>query len=284
MRLASRVLRYSQTLGLMRLAGRLIPPLKAPIALLPALSKAQTWRAFYPATNAKKGEVNLFLGCVTNAFDADTLRASILVLNKLGVDVHIPVSQTCCGGLSRQQGNTNEANKLIDKNKLAFNNQLPTITVASGCGAGLQDYTDLNIMDISAYLASADWKDVELLPLKKDIAVHDPCTLRNVQKSHNSVYDLLKKIPQANVKPLSGNAQCCGGAGAYMLKQPEMAKQLLSDKMSALQKSECKILATSNVGCALHIASSLRAQQMQVEVLHPVTIIAKQMTFNGKLD
>jgi glycolate oxidase iron-sulfur subunit len=287
MRLAGQSLFLAQKTGLLKLAN-LVPALQKPLSLLPDTSAPQKWQTLYKTELAKQGQkkqgdVNLFLGCISSVFDTETLRASIFVLNKLGFDVHIPSQQACCGGLARQQGDTTTANKLIAQNNAAFNKAYTTLTIASGCGAGLNDYADVKVMDISAFLAQANWADAELLPLAKDIILHDPCTLRNVQKSEKAVYALLQKIPQANVKPLSGNTQCCGGAGAYMLNQPDMAKQLLADKVKAVTKANASILATSNIGCALHIAAGLRAQKMAVEVLHPVSIIAKQMSFNGKL-
>lgn len=286
MRTASKVLRFTQSTGLTRLAGQLMPSLSKPIMLLPSLQKTQTWRMFYPADTTqighiKKGEVSLFLGCISNAFDAETVRASVFVLNRLGWDVHIPPTQSCCGGLARQQGDAVQAAQYIANNQAVFNAALPVITLASGCGAGLKDYTNLAIEDISHFLANCDWSNINVMPLAHDIVVHDPCTLRNVQKSHISVYDLLNKIPQIKVNALAGNNQCCGGAGAYMLNQPKMADNLLTDKISNLKKQTASLLATSNIGCALHIAAGLRAQNIAIEVVHPITIIARQMGYKN---
>jgi glycolate oxidase iron-sulfur subunit len=69
-----------------------------------------------------------------------------------------------------------------------------------------------------------------------------------------------------------------------MLNQTKMAAQLLSDKITAIQQSQPQILATSNIGCALHIAAGLREKHSSVAVLHPVSIMAKQIGFTGKLD
>ena len=284
MRFAAQSLKLTQQFGLLKTVSALIPSLKKPIALWPTLPTQQSWRDIYPTQQSKKGEVSLFLGCISNTFDTDTLRASVFVLNRLGYDVHIPNAQACCGGLARQQGNSELAQDYIAKNNAAFSKAKPVITVASGCGAGLQDYADLPIQDISAFLMQCDWQDVALQPLASDIALHEPCTLRNVQKSHTAVMALLKKIPSANVQNLTGNAQCCGGAGAYMLTQPDMADALLKDKVSAIDKSKAMLLATSNIGCALHIAAGLRAQNKAVKVVHPVTIIATQLGYTGLID
>lgn len=284
MRFTGELLKIAQQLGLLKMISLLIPALKKPITLLPQLSNQQSWLDVYRTNESKKGDVSLFLGCISNTFDTETLRASVFVLNRLGYDVHIPKTQACCGGLARQQGNAALAIDYIEKNNTAFSKKYPVITVASGCGAGLHDYADLPVQDISAFLMQCDWLDVSLKPLANDIALHEPCTLRNVQKTHSAVMALLKKIPSANVQNLTGNAQCCGGAGAYMLTQADMADALLKDKLAAIDKTKATLLATSNIGCALHIAAGLRAQNKPVKVMHPVTIIAKQLGYTGFID
>ena len=118
-------------------------------------------------------------------------------------------------------------------------------------------------------------------PLAAKIVVQDPCTLRNVLHADKFPYALLKRIPEAVVEPLPGNDQCCGAAGMYHLEQPEMAGLLRNDKMAALQRTGARYLATSNVGCALWLAQGLREQGMRMEVVHPVTLVARQMGFTG---
>ena len=256
--------------------------------LLPAINKPVTWKTLYPAapniTKNKQNAVNLFLGCASSALDSQSLKASIYVLNKLGYDVHISAQQTCCGSIARQMGDMNEAEKLIAINQRSFDQDIPLLTTASGCGAGLTDYLpDHKIQDISAFLMTCDWSNTDIKGLPQRIFVQDPCTLRNVQKSHAAVYTLLKKIPNAEIIALAGNSQCCGGAGAYMLTQSDMANQLLNDKLMAIESNNVAILATSNIGCSLHITKGLQDKNWKVSVLHPIQIIAGQMGFTGKI-
>lgn len=250
--------------------------------LLPSIEQPTSWKSLYPASSNNKGAVSLFLGCTSSALDSQTLKASIYVLNQLGFDVHIPPQQTCCGSIARQMGDAQEANKLVAINQSSFAENMPLLTTASGCGAGLNDHLPQHkIQDISAFLLSCDWDKLTIEPLNERIHVQDPCTLRNVQKSHQAVYGLLKKIPQAEVIPLTGNSQCCGGAGTYVLTQSEMANNLRNDKLSAIKSSNVVTLATSNIGCSMHIAKGLREQNLNVKVLHPIQIIAQQIGWNG---
>lgn len=269
-----------QQFKLSTLLQRLIPAAK----LLPTIDKPTVWKSLYPAAANKQGAVNLFLGCTSSALDSQTLKASIYVLNQLGFDVHIPLQQTCCGSIARQMGDAAEATKLVALNQQSFDQSLPLLTAASGCGAGLHDYLPQHkVQDISAFLLACNWEYSNIQALSQRIYVQDPCTLRNVQQSHQAVYSLLKKIPNADILPLAGNGQCCGGAGAYVLTQKDMATNLRNDKISAIRASNVAILATSNIGCSMHIANGLREQNLNVTVMHPIQIIAKQMGFSGAI-
>lgn len=252
--------------------------------ILPEIEKPAGWKTFYPAATKHKGTVSLFLGCAGSALDSQTLNAGIHVLNQLGFDVHVPANQTCCGSIARQAGYGEEAGRLIRINGTAFDTGLPILTTASGCGAGLKDYLPAhNVQDISAFLMACDWSATRVAPLKHRIFVQDPCTLRNVFKNQHAVYSLLKMIPDADIQALPGNSQCCGGAGAYAINQPEMAGKLLDDKLNAIISSDAMILATSNIGCSLHITKGLREKNLSLSIMHPIQIIARQMGFTGKV-
>lgn len=257
--------------GLLRLGALL--QLQKFFPQLPKAPQQQGWQPVYPASS-QRGEVYLFIGCFSSILETNTLAASIFVLNRLGYTVHVPKAQTCCGGLHAQAGDSPVA--LEQQNRAAFPENFPIVSVASGCGMRLADTFSNRAQDINVFLAQAEgWDNIKLNPLQASIAVHEPCSLRNGLKGEASLYTLLKYIPQATVTALPGNAQCCGGAGSYMLTQPEMANQLLGDKVALTRKAAPDILATANIGCALHLAKGLASEK--IRIVHPVLLIAEQM-------
>jgi glycolate oxidase iron-sulfur subunit len=276
---------------------------------------ARSWRPVYPSIGKYRGEVGLFLGCVARLTDVETINAAIFVLNRLGYTVRVPPTQTCCGALHQHGGDKRTAEQLARQNMEAFDEPGPSaiISTASGCGAQLSEYAAMfssassgparsgsaespmdaskcqhdrfveKVFDISEFLVTAKgWDGVRLAPLPHAIAVHEPCSLRNVLRASRHAYALLTRIPEARILPLGGNDQCCGAAGTYFLDQPEMAQALLHDKLAAVEASGARYLATSNIGCAMHIAAGLRREAQEpgseVEVLHPVTLLARQMS------
>jgi glycolate oxidase iron-sulfur subunit len=242
------------------------------------------WREVYPAEGEQRGEVDLFLGCVARITDVATLNSSIYVLNRLGYTVHVPADQTCCGALYQHSGALQQAASLAQQNKSVFSRlKVNTIiSTASGCGVQLLESGTTGahnqVLDISRFLTSAEgWDSVKIAPLPQKILVHDPCSLRNVLRDQVYPYKLIARIPDARVVPLSGNDQCCGAAGAYFIDRPEIASRLLDSKLTTAMDSGARYLVTSNIGCAMHIANGLYEKGIDIEVMHPVTLLARQM-------
>jgi glycolate oxidase iron-sulfur subunit len=79
------------------------------------------------------------------------------------------------------------------------------------------------------------------------------------------------------VTPLPENQFCCGGAGAYPLREPEFANRLREPKLAALEQLKPDLLVSANIGCALHISAGLRAQDCLLPVVHPVVLFERQL-------
>ena len=272
--------------------------------LLPAISETPEWQSYYPANPDIKprGDVGLFTGCIANVFDREALEASRRLLNRLGYGVHVPPTQGCCGAMAQHSGQSKEAVRLATKNLHAYSelNVQAIVHTASGCTAQLSEYHLLPALDdehidaaksfaakskdISQFLAEAQWPaDLQAAPLKKNIALHTPCSLKNVLHQADAPRQLLQRIPALNITPLPKTTQCCGGAGQYMLQQAEFAHQLREQVLNKLDtqqvgvQQKIDILATSNLGCALHLAAGLRERGQKISVVHPIVLLAQQM-------
>lgn len=300
LRAAGGLLRAYQRAGVRRLARRsgLLRWLGVEHmdALLPALPPRPHWRDYHPPHGKLRGRVALFTGCIAELLDVPTLQAAINVLNRLGMGVHVPRGQVCCGALHLHNGAPDRACRLAAQNLAAFGSLDvdAVISVASGCGAQLREYDRLacecapvpngaerfarSVQDVSQFLAGVEWPtDIVFTPLPARIAVHDPCSLTHVLHRPRDPYAVLGRIPGIELLPLPDNARCCGAAGSYVLTQTEMAQALLADKLSHLQALAPDILVTSNIGCALHLTAGIREAGLNIEVLHPVVLLKRQL-------
>lgn len=241
----------------------------------------------YPAlTKEPQGRAQLFLGCTSTLLDAETLDSAVALLNILGITVDVPENQGCCGALDLHAGVSAEAERLKTANEKAFRSDSSTavISCASGCGATLQDYDNekgsigSRHIDISTYLDTLPWpEDVAIAPSNASILVHTPCSLRNVQKVPEPPLRLIKKIKGLTIRSIPANIRCCGASGSFMLNHPEEARKYRKDVLDQAIESVPTVLISSNPGCAAHLRAGLKELGLEIEVMHPVTLLWRQV-------
>lgn len=249
----------------------------------PSLS---TLSGIYPSKQRKqRGRVALFTGCISEDFDHASQWASIQLLNAIGYEVVVPEAQGCCGALHQHNGRSAQA--MIDHNIAVFYalEVQAVLYNASGCGAMLSEYQNQDpetsgwfrrhVQDVSEFLLQQWPEGLQLAASNLNVAVHEPCSQRNVLKNSSTVYALLRKIPGLNVEPLPDNQLCCGAGGSYLLTHPENAGQLRQLKRQAIEGCGADLVVSSNFGCALH----LNANQPDTapKLLHPLQLLADRL-------
>jgi len=288
-RLAQSGLKFYQTTRLQKAARLLRLPSLLRLAkverLLPDYRERQALAAYYPATAKIKGSVGLFTGCLGTLLDYETVTSAIKVLTAAGFNVAIPAQQGCCGALALHAGDTETARQLAAGNcsAFAYNKLDAIVSIASGCGSQLQEYQQAEfagkVIDISQFLIKSGCDfSARLSTLAASVCLHTPCSLKNVMREEHGALKLLQQIPCIKLTPLPVSVQCCGSAGSYMLDHPQMAEALLGDLLALALERQPEYLLSSNIGCALHIAAGLRERGITLEVLHPIVLIARQLT------
>lgn len=293
LRRLAQIIKLPSLFGLQRL-DEILPPVKKPFTFLPT----------YPAYGLQRGTVMLFTGCISSWCDQETLMASLFMLRQLGFKVLIPSKQTCCGAIALHAGDLSQSQHLAHQNYQAMMAQEKidhVVTTATGCSAVLQSYDyhlssqsnsnkpafeafSSKVIDIISFIHQQSWPAhliPQPLPLK--ILLHTPCTRRFVLKSTHTPEQLLARIPQLTWQ-IFKNTGCCGAAGTYLLNHPEMSAQLAQKLLSELDNIQVDCLATTNIGCALHLLTQLKKDHISITVSHPVTLLARSLGFNASLD
>ena len=91
--------------------------------------------------------------------------------------------------------------------------------------------------------------------------------MQHGQKIHKEPISLIKKTGNEVLDIPEGHL-CCGSAGTYNLLQSEIAKKLLENKISNIEKVKPQIISTGNIGCITQIAYATK-----IPILHTVEII-----------
>ncbi len=250
------------------------------------------------APGVARHRVAVLTGCVQDLIYSDINRDTVDVLLANGCDVVTPSHQSCCGSLHAHNGEyewaKGYARRLIDQFDLDSLDAI--ITNAAGCGSHLKHFDRLlkndpayatkarhwveKMRDISEWLLEIGLK-APRVEMEGRVTYHDACHLCHGQKITAQPRELLAAIPGLEIAPLAESMWCCGSAGIYNLIQPEMADKLLQRKLDHIAATGAEVVATGNPGCLLQIQNGLKARGADVEVMHPVSILAKAYRAGG---
>ena len=120
----------------------------------------------------------------------------------------------------------------------------------------------------------------ELHPLTDDtlpVVYQDACHLLHGQKISVQPRQLLKQIPQVQLREPIDGALCCGSAGVYNMLQPEVAEELGQMKAENLVNTGAKLIASPNPGCSLQIQKYLQQQGHSLPLVHPIELLDRSI-------
>lgn len=298
---------WLQRLGLVRIASRgflrrvLPPALRAGAEILPWVPSPEE-RALPAGVHAPlvaKGQrprarVGLFATCVVQQLYPQVNRALLHLLRVAGCEVVVPGDQGCCGSLHAHAGYREAARAQSRDVLAAFPEGLDAVVTASaGCGATLKEYGHLfddagarakervrargfaaTVRDALEYLDELGL-EVPWAAVVERVTMHDPCHLSHAQRVRAAPRRLLARIPGLELVEMAHSDWCCGSAGTYNLKHPEIARRLLDEKLDTVEAVSPTVVAVANPGCLLQMAAGGAARGQTARYLHPLELLAR---------
>ncbi|MDW3095677.1 MAG: (Fe-S)-binding protein [Gammaproteobacteria bacterium] len=232
-------------------------------------------------SKAAKKFLTILPGCTGSLFDQQTLVSIIKLLNQLDIQTHIPDKIMCCGALAQHSGNLQQADKQIRviNHYISTNNINEFISFASGCGRQYNQVItnkQLAHKDIISWLADSHQfgtADFESCP--KRVLVHRPCTQENIEQEN--VIKLLALIPDIELLEFNDGISCCGAGGMQLITPEDSNRALLDSKINTISTMRPNVIVSSNIGCSLSLKIGIQTTGLDIEVIHPVTLLAQQL-------
>ncbi|HEY3368957.1 MAG TPA: (Fe-S)-binding protein [Symbiobacteriaceae bacterium] len=217
---------------------------------------------------APRDRVVYFLGCSKNLLYPEAALSTYRVLRTNHVAVEVP-EVACCGLPTLSAGDLEGARALAVRN-LAILEAIPDVPIVvdeGSCGAHLTHMSDLfagqpeeaalkrlgaRIVDLSVYL---DRLGIDPLgEVTARVVWHDPCHLRHHLGVTEAPRRLLAQVPGTTVVEPVTDSGCCGGAGAFMLTQPDLSDKLLAGRLAAVRAVGADFLVTGSPSCVTQFA------------------------------
>lgn len=287
----------AERLGLLRgiaaRASRITPPL--------ALTGARRLIGRPPRPAAEpRARVAYYVTCAKDTLFAEAARATVDVLAANGVEVLLP-RISCCGlphhSAGDLEGMTQQARRnlavlrdlevdaiLVDDGSCgAHLRQLPVI-LAGGPEAAAAAAVAAKIQDLAGFLERLG--PAPMREVRARVTWMDSCSFKHglglgtlpgddaSLPPSLAVRRLLSRIPGiVQVQPPE-STQCCGGAGAIMINQPELSDLLLETKLRDLCGATPDLIVASSPSCVMQLRRGLRARSSTTRVLYLSELLA----------
>ncbi|MGK5628804.1 (Fe-S)-binding protein [Streptomyces sp. URMC 123] len=240
--------------------------------------------------------VALFVTCVNDTLFPATGRATVALLERLGVEIDFPMSQTCCGQMHHNTGYRHQAEPLVRRFAETFRPYDAVVVPSGSCAAMVRDVhpriarraaqegrgalvgpvaaiTPL-VYELSEFL-------IDVLGVE-DVGAYFPHTVTYHPSCHSlrtlGVGDrplrLLRAVGGLRLRELPAAEECCGFGGTFALKNPAVSAAMCADKVRHAASTGAEVLCAADNSCLMHIGGALSRQRSGVRVMHLAEILA----------
>ena len=238
---------------------------------------------------------SLFITCFNDTLFPSVGRATVAVLERLGVDVDFPEEQTCCGQMHFNTGYQREAVPLVRRFVEVFGGYDAVVAPSGSCVGMVRE-----LYPMAADLAGDPHlaKEVEELGprvfelsefLVRELGVtdvgayyphrvtyHPTCHSLRMLKVGDAPLELLRNVRGIDLVELSEARECCGFGGTFAIKNADTSSAMLSDKLRHVLDTEAEVCTAGDNSCLMHIGGGLGRLRAGVGTAHLAEILASQ--------
>jgi L-lactate dehydrogenase complex protein LldE len=237
--------------------------------------------------------VALFITCFNDTLFPETGRATVEILERLGIEVAFPFSQTCCGQMHFNTGYQREAIPLVQRFVETFKDYEAVVAPSGSCVGMVRELYPMAADLANDKRLAADVE--ELAPrvfelsefLVKRLGVtdlgayyphrvtyHPTCHSLRMLKVGDAPTKLLRAVRGIDFVELSEKQECCGFGGTFAIKNADTSIAMLGDKLRHVLDTEAEVCTAGDNSCLMHMGGGLKRQRAGVRTVHLAEILA----------
>jgi L-lactate dehydrogenase complex protein LldE len=239
--------------------------------------------------------VALFITCFNDTLFPETGRATVEVLERLGVEVDFPLAQTCCGQMHFNTGYQREAIPLVRRFVGIFGGYDAVVAPSGSCVSMVRELYpmaadlagDPHLAEKVEELGPRVFELSEFLVRKLGVTdvgayyphrvtYHPTCHSLRMLKVGDAPLELLRNVQGIDLAELSGAQECCGFGGTFAVKNADTSAAMLSDKLRHVLDTGAEVCAAGDNSCLMHIGGGLGRLRAGVGTVHLAEILASQ--------
>jgi L-lactate dehydrogenase complex protein LldE len=226
--------------------------------------------------------------CLADAVAPGVARAAKRALERAGVEVVVPRSQTCCGQPGWTAGHPDEARRVARRALRAFAGGDPVVVPSGSCAAMVRHgYPELfeGAKDEAAARDMAA-RTLELTQLMTrhglrtgarcagSVTYHDSCHMLRLLGERDSPRQVLADVEGLELREMAATDVCCGFGGIFSVTFPEVSGRLGEEKARNAAATGADELVASDLSCLLHIVGRAHRTGVPLRARHMAEVLA----------
>jgi L-lactate dehydrogenase complex protein LldE len=238
-------------------------------------------------------KVALFVTCLNDTLFPNTGRATLDLLERLGVEVDFPTGQTCCGQMHVNSGYRAQARTIMRGFLDAFEGYETVVAPSSSCvGTVRHQFPKLaaeagepdlarrvesiapRVFDLSEFLVDVLGVEDVGAYFPHKVTYHSTChSLRGIELDDRP-YRLLRAVRGLTLIDLPNSEECCGFGGTFSVKNPDVSVAMGSDKARHVRETGAQVLVAPDRSCLMHLGGLLSRSRGGIQVMHLAEVLA----------
>jgi L-lactate dehydrogenase complex protein LldE len=229
--------------------------------------------------------VALFVTCLADTLFPEVGKATVTVLERLGIEVVFPAEQTCCGQMHANSGYEDEAKQLARRFVEIFAPYDAVVTPSGSCAAQVRKHFSGLLRGVDSGVPEKTWELSQFLTCvlgvedvgstyEGSVAYHPTCHSLRLLRVGDAPLRLLRAVPGLELVDLPDAEECCGFGGTFAVKNAEVSTAMLDEKLAAIVSSGAESICACDSSCLMQIGGGLRRRGVDVRPLHLAEILA----------
>lgn len=239
----------------------------------------------------------LFIPCYIDQFYPQAGISTLQLLRRLGLDVHYPAQQTCCGQPMANSGCEHDAVKVYQHFAETFSGYDHVIAPSGSCVYHIRKHYDTMAQTAEVqYLRSHTWELTEFLvdvlgitdvdaSFHARVVLHPschglrglrlgPCSELNEQQPVRSTAGLLlRHVKGLELVEPQRPDECCGFGGTFSVFQEGLSVKMGVDRVRDFLATGARYVTAADSSCLMHLEGIIRRNKQPMKVIHIAEIL-----------
>ena len=229
--------------------------------------------------------VGLFVTCLADTLYPEVGKATVAVLERLGIEVDFPAEQTCCGQMHANSGYPAEAELLARRFVEIFEPYEAVVTPSGSCAAHVREHYPHLLGGDAGDVPMRTWELSQFLTgvagivdlgsaFEGTVTYHPTCHSLRLLRVGDAPTRLLDAVAGLELVELPDAEECCGFGGTFAVKNADVSTAMLADKMRGVLATRAEVCTAGDSSCLMHIGGGLSRLNAGTRTVHLAEILA----------